>query len=87
MGLFDGGMEWLIIILVIVLILVGAKKIPEWARALGRATGEFKRGKLEVEKEIQGMSSEVKEVRDDLKEGTKAAKKVVRPTRKQAATK
>lgn len=39
-----GPME-MIIILVVVLVLFGAKKIPELARSLGRATKEFKEAK------------------------------------------
>lgn len=50
--------EIVIIVLAIVLLLVGAKKIPELARAFGRAMGEFKRGKMEIEKEIQEMEKQ-----------------------------
>ena len=48
-----GGMEWILLLLVVVLLLFGAKKIPELARSLGKATGEFKRGQREVEREIR----------------------------------
>lgn len=48
-----GGSEILIIILVIVILFFGAKKIPELAKGLGRAMGEFKRGKAEVEQEMR----------------------------------
>ena len=47
-----GGPEIVVIILVIVIIFFGAKKIPELAKGLGRAMGEFKRGKSEVEREM-----------------------------------
>ncbi|MCK5415031.1 MAG: twin-arginine translocase TatA/TatE family subunit [Thermoplasmata archaeon] len=46
------GMEWIVVIIAIVLFLFGAKKIPELARSLGKATGEFNRGKRLVEMEI-----------------------------------
>ncbi len=47
------GMEWLIVaIVVIMLFFGGAKKIPQFAQSIGRARGEYERGKLEVEKEI-----------------------------------
>ena len=39
------GAPEMIIILVIVLLLFGAKKIPEFARSLGKATKEFKEAK------------------------------------------
>jgi sec-independent protein translocase protein TatA len=38
-----GPTEW-ILIGVVVLVLFGAKKIPEMARALGRSSSEFKKG-------------------------------------------
>jgi sec-independent protein translocase protein TatA len=38
-----GPTEW-ILIGVVVLLLFGAKKVPEMARALGRSSTEFKKG-------------------------------------------
>lgn len=46
-----GGMEW-IIIAVAVLILFGAKKIPEFAKGLGRGIREFKDAVKDVKKEV-----------------------------------
>jgi sec-independent protein translocase protein TatA len=37
------GPEWLVVLAVIVL-LFGAKKLPELARSLGKSSSEFKRG-------------------------------------------
>ena len=48
-----GGVEWLIVIIAIVLLLFGAKKIPEFARNLGKAKAEFSRGQMMVEKEMK----------------------------------
>lgn len=48
-----GGTEIVIIILIIVILFFGAKKIPELAKGLGRAMGEFKRGRSEVEQEMR----------------------------------
>ena len=56
-----GGMEWIIII-VAVLLLFGAKKIPELARGLGRGIREFKDG-------VKGVAQDVNE------EATKKDKK------------
>ncbi len=46
-----GGWEWVIIVLV-VLLLFGAKKIPELARGLGRGIREFKDATREIKDEI-----------------------------------
>lgn len=53
MGLLDPGPEMIILIFVIIILLFGANKIPELAKGLGRAIGEFKRGKIEIEREIK----------------------------------
>ena len=45
--------EIAIIILAIGILLFGSKKIIEVARSMGRFTGEFKKGKKEIEKEIK----------------------------------
>ncbi|HJP64684.1 MAG TPA: twin-arginine translocase TatA/TatE family subunit [Actinomycetota bacterium] len=45
-----GGTEWIIIGAVIVL-LFGARKLPELARSLGRSSREFKKGLSEGEAE------------------------------------
>lgn len=50
MGAF-GGWEWIIIVLVI-LLFFGAKRIPELARGLGKGINEFKKAQDEIRKEI-----------------------------------
>ncbi|MBI4363114.1 MAG: twin-arginine translocase TatA/TatE family subunit [Euryarchaeota archaeon] len=50
MGL--GGWEWILIVFV-VLLLFGSRKIPDLARSLGRAMGEFQKGRQEIEREIK----------------------------------
>ena len=48
--MFSG--PWQIVLLLVVIVLVfGSKKLPELARALGKAKGEFKKGLAEGEKE------------------------------------
>tara|TARA_B100001758_G_scaffold247879_1_gene268064 strand:- start:53245 stop:53394 length:150 start_codon:yes stop_codon:yes gene_type:complete len=46
-----GGTEWLLIALV-VLLLFGGKKIPELMKGLGKGISEFKKGKDEIEKDL-----------------------------------
>jgi sec-independent protein translocase protein TatA len=40
----DVGVPELLIILAVIVLLFGAKKLPELARSLGKSTGEFKKG-------------------------------------------
>lgn len=39
-----GPSEWIIVAIVAIAVIFGAKKLPEFARSLGRSQGEFKRG-------------------------------------------
>ena len=51
-----GGSEWILII-VVVLLMFGGKKIPELMRGLGRGIREFNDAKSNVKKEIEeGMT-------------------------------
>lgn len=50
MGFIPGGGEW-IILLVIILVLFGAKKLPELARGLGKSVTNFKSGLNEAQVE------------------------------------
>jgi sec-independent protein translocase protein TatA len=45
------GAPELIIILVILLLLFGAKRLPEMARSIGKSTKEFKKGMTEAASE------------------------------------
>ncbi|UCC94191.1 MAG: twin-arginine translocase TatA/TatE family subunit [Thermoplasmata archaeon] len=53
------GMEWIVVIIAIILFLFGAKKIPEFARSLGKARGEFDRGKRMVELEMLSVEKDI----------------------------
>ena len=55
-----GPLEIVLIVLVII-VLFGASKIPELARSLGKATGEFKKGKNEIENELSEIGNPIKE--------------------------
>lgn len=52
LSLFIAGQEWIILIIVAVVLIFGARKIPELARTFGKAKGEFEKGKIEGEKEL-----------------------------------
>lgn len=50
--MFNGiGVPELLIVLAIILLLFGAKKLPEMARSLGKSSREFKKGLQEGEEE------------------------------------
>lgn len=51
--MFDSIDDWLIIAVVVAILFYGSSKIPQLARSLGRSVGEFKRGRLEVERELK----------------------------------
>ncbi len=58
--LFLNGQDWLIV-LILVLLLFGGKKIPELMRGLGRGVREFNDAKNNVQSEIRkGMEEEPK---------------------------
>ena len=56
-----GFTEILIIAALILVVLFGGKKIVEVARGMGRFSSEFKKGKMEAEKELNEMKGEIKE--------------------------
>lgn len=47
------GAGEIILILLVILILFGAKKIPELARGIGKGMSEFKKGLRDVQDEIK----------------------------------
>lgn len=53
-----GGPE-IAVILLVVLLLFGAKKIPELARGIGRAQGEFNAAKDQFERDIKQAEHDV----------------------------
>lgn len=54
------GFELIILLIIIaVLLLFGPQKLPQLARGIGKALGEFRRGKMEVERQISTELSEM----------------------------
>ncbi len=50
---FIAGMEWRWIIVIVGVLIFGAKKIPELAKTLGRAKGDYEKGRIESEKDLK----------------------------------
>lgn len=61
-ALVIGPPEWIWIVLIVAVLLFGAKKIPEFARSLGRTSGELQKGKAEIERDIKEIKEGVTEV-------------------------
>ena len=54
------GTSEIIMIFVVILLLFGAKKLPELARGIGKSMGEFKKARDDFEREITRAETEVK---------------------------
>jgi sec-independent protein translocase protein TatA len=54
------GMGELLIIMFVILLLFGGKKIPEIAKSLGKGISEFKKGMNDLKKEISITDDEPK---------------------------
>jgi len=52
------GTQEMMIILALAIMLFGAQKIPKLARSTGEAMGEFKKGRTEVEQELNEIRQE-----------------------------
>jgi sec-independent protein translocase protein TatA len=58
-GLLEGLDLIIVLIIIAVLFLFGPSKIPDIFRSIGRALGEFRRGRMEVEREISQQFSQL----------------------------
>ena len=58
--LFNLGGSEIILIMLVVLVLFGGKKIPELMRGLGKGVREFNDAKTNVKKEIEESAGDVK---------------------------
>ena len=62
------GYEFLIIIVIIVVLFFGVKKIPELARSFGKARAEYEKARIEVKKELDQIRGKDKVGREKLEE-------------------
>jgi TatA/E family protein of Tat protein translocase len=59
--MFGIGMPELLLILALALIVLGPKKLPELARALGKGMSEFRRATDELKDELRQMEHDIEE--------------------------
>lgn len=57
-SLFGLGTGEIVIILVVILLLFGARRIPELAKGLGKGMREFKDASREIKREIESEASD-----------------------------
>ncbi len=60
-----GSTEIIVLVVVIGVLIFGAKKIPELAKTFGKAKGEFEKGKIEADKELKDFKGEIDNVTKD----------------------
>jgi sec-independent protein translocase protein TatA len=68
--LFISGQE-IIFVLIAVLILFGSKKIPEFAKGLGKGMREFRKATDDIKKEINESSNEINKDLNEIKNNLK----------------
>lgn len=62
------GMPEMVMIFIIILLLFGAKKLPELARGIGKSMGEFKKAREDFEREITSAETEIRTKDSSVKE-------------------
>jgi sec-independent protein translocase protein TatA len=60
------GFEWVLIIIVVVVLFFGVKKIPEFARSFGRAKTEYEKAKIEARRELQKVKNDTLPTSDSV---------------------
>jgi len=70
MFLFISGQE-IFIILLVVLLLFGANKIPEIARGLGKGMREFRKAADDIKREMNNYTDDIKKDLKDLDDNIK----------------
>ncbi|MGE5800118.1 MAG: Sec-independent protein translocase protein TatB [Syntrophaceae bacterium] len=84
--MFGIGMQELIIILVVALIFIGPKKLPDLAKALGKGVAQFKGAMDDVKGTFdEGIKKEMNEVKESLLEDKNGKEKAGEGDNKEGA--
>lgn len=83
--MFGIGMPELLLILAVALIVIGPKKLPDLARSLGKAMGEFKRATNDLKESIE-KDTGIDEVRKSLKDTNQDIRRAFNDTHQGAPT-
>ena len=57
-----GGSEWMIIIFVALVLILGTGKLPGAARKIGKAVNEYNKAKNEIQEQIKDVTEEVPKI-------------------------
>lgn len=74
--MFGIGMPEMLLILAVALIVIGPKKLPDLAKSLGKAMGEFKKATSEIKQSIS-VDTDFKEVKESFTDIQKDIKETV----------
>ncbi len=61
---FVAGAEWIWIVVIVAVLIFGAKKIPGLAKTFGKAKGEYEKGRIEGDKELEEFKEKNKSQSD-----------------------
>jgi sec-independent protein translocase protein TatA len=57
MQMIPSGFEWIFLVVIVVVLIFGAKKIPDLARGFGKATSEFEKARIEAKRELRELKN------------------------------
>ena len=65
------GSEWLIIIFIVLILLLGTNRFPEAAKKIGKIVGEYNKAKNQVQNQMKDVTNENIEVTGPVKDERK----------------